>query len=101
MRYSPVGFLFETKGSVCFPIDRENLSYLLGLLNTNVVQFLLTALSPTLDYHEGPLGRIPTIIDKTIKSNLIDALVSENVAIAKVDWDSYETSWDFEHHPML
>ena len=64
MRYSPVGFLFESKGSVCFPIDNQNLSYLLALLNTKIVEKLLLVLAPTVDYHEGPLGRIPVIVSK-------------------------------------
>ena len=101
MRYSPSGFLFETKGSMCFPLDEKNFSYLLGLLNSNVVQFLLTALSPTLDYHEGPLGKTPTIIGKTSKSDSVDMLVNKSVSAAKSDWDSFEISWDFQCHPLL
>lgn len=101
MRYSPSGFLFETKGSMCFPLDEKNFSYLLGLLNSNVVQFLLTALSPTLDYHEGPLGKTPTIIGKTSKSDSVDMLVNKSVSAAKSDWDSFEISWDFQRHPLL
>ena len=101
MRYSPSGFLFETKGSMCFPLDEKNFPYLLGLLNSNVVQFLLTALSPTLDYHEGPLGKTPTIIGKTSKSDSVDVLVNKSVSAAKSDWDSFEISWDFQHHPLV
>lgn len=101
MRYSPSGFLFETKGSMCFPLDEKNFPYLLGLLNSNVVQFLLTALSPTLDYHEGPLGKTPTIIGKTSKSDSVDMLVNKSVSAAKSDWDSFEISWDFQHHPLV
>ena len=101
MRYSPSGFLFETKGSMCFPLDEKNFPYLLGLLNSNVVQFLLTALSPTLDYHEGPLGKTPTIIGKTSKSDSVDMLVNKSVSAAKSDWDSYETSWDFKRNPLV
>ena len=56
MRYSPTGTLFETKGSVCFPSGEANLWYLLGLMNTKVVLEMLSFLSPTLDFHEGPVG---------------------------------------------
>lgn len=99
MRYSPVGFLFETKGSVCFPKNKENLLYLLGLLNSNIVNKLLLILSPTLDYHEGPLGRLPIFISKEYKEK-VDLLVKENISLSKTDWDSFETSWDFEKHPL-
>ena len=100
MRYSPVGFLFESKGSVCFPIDDRNLSYLLALLNTKIVEKLLLVLAPTVDYHEGPLGRIPVIVSKEHFAE-VSRLSEECVSLARYDWDSFETSWDFQRHPLL
>ena len=100
MRYSPVGFLFESKGSVCFPIDDRNLSYLLALLNTKIVEKLLLVLTPTVDYHEGPLGRIPVIVSKEYFAD-VSRLSEQCVSLARHDWDSFETSWDFQRHPLL
>ena len=100
MRYSPTGFLFESKGSVCFMKKPENLYYILGLMNTEIVGKMLLILSPTLDYHEGPISRVPIIIDdKSI--SIVKKLVKENVEFCKKDWDSFETSWDFVHHPLI
>ena len=31
----------------------------------------------------------------------INSLVKENIEISKLDWDMYETSWDFEKSPLL
>ena len=62
MRYSPKGFLFESKGSVCFMKNEDNLGYILGLMNTEIVSNMLSVLSPTLDYHEGPISRVPIIV---------------------------------------
>lgn len=100
MRYSPIGHLFETKGSVCFVKQKEFLYYLLGLLNSSIVNNLLLILSPTLDYHEGPLGKIPVIIEKE-RISIVNNLVSKNISISKTDWDSFETSWDFKAHPLV
>ena len=100
MRYSPKGFLFESKGSVCFPFENENLMYIIGFLNSLIVKELLLVLSPTLDYHDGPLSRVPVISDKSLKEN-VDTYVKENIDISKKDWDSFETSWDFKKHPLL
>ena len=100
MRYSPQGFLFESKGSVCFLKDPNNLKYLLGLTNTKVIDCMLLILSPTLDYHEGPMSRVPMILNKNEKEN-VDNLVENNIQICKTDWDSFETSWDFAKHPLL
>ena len=100
MRYSPVGHMFETKGSVCFPNNEEELFYLLGLTNTPIVSIILSVLSPTLDFHEGPLGKVPTILDSNYM-NKVSNVVEESICISKTDWDSYETSWDFKHHPLV
>ena len=31
----------------------------------------------------------------------VDDFVKENISLSKCDWDSFETSWDFQHHPLL
>ena len=100
MRYSPKGFIFESKGSVCFLKDKENLYYILGLVNSKVVDELLLVLSPTLDYHEGPISRIPVVYEQGRKKK-IDTLVECCVKECENDWDSFETSWDFKHHPLI
>ena len=99
MRYSPKGFLFESKGSVCFMKNEDNLWYILGLMNTEIVSNMLSVLSPTLDYHEGPISRVPIIISD--KKEQIEIIVKQNVEICKNDWDSFENSWDFKKHPLL
>lgn len=99
MRYVPNGFVFETKGSMCFS-DASILPYLLALLNTKPTQLFLSILSPTLDYHEGPVGKIPVIIESIRKQSIKD-MVEENIALSRTDWDSFETSWDFKLHPLI
>lgn len=61
MRFSPTGYIFETKGSMLFPSRESDLRWLLGYLNTPIARELIDSMSPTLDYHEGPVGRIPVI----------------------------------------
>lgn len=100
MRYSPKGFLFESKGSVCFLKNDGDLLYILGLMNTEIVSNMLLVLSPTLDYHEGPMSRVPVIMDRQQK-NQIEQLVEENIKLCKDDWDFFETSWDFTKHPLI
>ena len=100
MRYSPKGFMFETKGSVCFANDSSNLKYLLAMMNTPIVAEVLLALSPTLDFHEGPLAKVPALIDTSVKED-VSILSEENIALSKQDWDSFETSWDFKRYPLI
>jgi type II restriction/modification system DNA methylase subunit YeeA len=98
MRYSPVGFVFETKGSVCFPLKGNPIQVPLALMNTRVVEKALLAISPTLDFHEGPIGRVP-VVESSVPS--ICKITDLAVHYTKQDWDDYETSWDFNCLPLL
>jgi hypothetical protein len=98
MRYSPPGMIFESKGSTCFCDDRQTLLSALALCNSNLVNVFLLALAPTLDYHEGPLGRVPMIVkDKDSFAQTAERCVE----VARADWDNFETSWDFRDYPLL
>lgn len=100
LRFSPKGFLFESKGSMCYFKNEDNLPYVLALMNTKVVDEMLLVLAPTLDYHEGPMSKIPTVID-TEKKEKVGDVSKDNIVIANDNWDSYETSWDFKRHPLI
>lgn len=100
VRYSSADFLFESKGSMCFVYDRRYLLYILGLLNSAISKRYLEVLAPTLDFHEGPVSRIPVIISKEYLEE-VNALVSECIGIAKDDWNSYEMSMNFKKHPFM
>ncbi|WP_336161148.1 BREX-1 system adenine-specific DNA-methyltransferase PglX [Fusobacterium polymorphum] len=101
-RYSPIGNIFETKGSNYFVNNYKNFYYLFGLLNTKIVNYLLKIISPTLDYHEGPMSNLPvTLEDSSIKLEIINNLVIKNLNISKEEWDSKETSWDFKKLSLI
>lgn len=97
MRFSPKGFIFESKGSMCYLKDEKNTYYILGLLNSKVIDNLLLILSPTLDYHEGPMARVPIIINKNY-FNEIEQFVKENIKIAKDNWDRNEYSNEYSNY---
>lgn len=97
LRYVPTGFVFETKGAMCY-IEDKYLYYVLALYNTKVMQQFLAIVSPTLDYHEGPLGRTPIVLKE---DKGIEKTAKENIELSKIDWDSFETSWDFKRHPLV
>ncbi|EIZ4501259.1 BREX-1 system adenine-specific DNA-methyltransferase PglX [Escherichia coli] len=98
MRYSPEGFLFETKGSVCFSDNQDSLFYALALMNSPIAEKILEALSPTLDFHEGPVGKVPVI--EKYKQEIVSQ-VRELIELSKSDWDEHESSWSFKNHPLL
>lgn len=99
MRYSEAGTMFETKGSECFFDDDKCLEIVLGAVNTKVVMLILSLLCPTLDFHEGPIGKIPIIMPE--KEEKLRQKVNDNIEISRLNWDSYETSWDFKRNPLV
>ena len=98
IRFCPEGFIFETKGSMCFPHKADDALPLLALLNSKIVEAALKVFSPTLDFHEGPLGRVPAVFENFRTEAATGA--RRAIEIAKSDWDAYETSWDFATLPL-
>ena len=99
LRYSPEGFLFESKGSMCYVNNSLELWYILAVLNSKISSEALTVLSPTLDFHEGPMSRVPIV--KCSSYDSVTSISKENVTVTRDDWDSFETSWDFKVHPLV
>ena len=100
MRFSPIGYIFETKGSRFFSRESGTLKYLLALMNSKVTMLSLQILCPTIDFHEGPVSKVPVVFDVSQKNEIV-LMSDENIKIAKENWDSYETSWDFKRNPLV
>lgn len=97
-RLSDYGAIFDSAGSSMFP--EENVEYLLALLNTKVVDEILTVINPTLNYGAGSVGNIPVVFSNN-KGEVVTKLTRENTDFSRIDWDSFETSWDFKRHPLV
>ena len=98
LRYSPSYMMFESAGPLCLVNNSSYLEYMLGYLNSCVAQYYLLALEPTIRYSEGTLLKLPYIQEF---SEITSKYVQSCINAAKMDWDSYETSWDFQWHPLL
>ena len=96
MRFYQKGLLFADAGMSYF--SNENLKYILGLSNSKLINKILSLLSPTLNFEVGHISNIP-IIKK--ENTLVEKLVEENLNISKEEWDSRETSWDFEKLSLI
>lgn len=93
-RFSPKGFIFDVKGSSGFP-EAKNRNTVLGLLSSSLTLEYMEILNPTATFQVGDIARIP------FKDANVENVISCIVNIAKADWDSYETSWDFRCLPLL
>lgn len=97
-RYKSYGSIFDVAGMSFF--SKENLFYLLALCNTKVAMEVLKVIAPTINYQCGDIANIPVILDEDQKP-VINSTVQDNIALSKIDWDSFETSWDFTKHPLI
>jgi type II restriction/modification system DNA methylase subunit YeeA len=98
MRFYPEGYLFDVAGCCIFSQDKNELMFLIGYANTPMVRSFLQTISPTLNFEAGQIASLP------IPSGEIAGFVTmpaDLINIAKHDWDSYETSWDFIRIPLL
>ncbi len=92
IRYTQNGFIFSDASNGIFPDNQNDILELTSLLNSKVAKEYLSALSPTLNFKSGDIGKIPYLERSGFKS--IDK-VKRCIDIAKSDWDSRETSWEF------
>lgn len=98
-RLIPKGFIFSDAGSAMF-YESSVRNYLLGFLNTVIVAPLTKMLNPTVNLGVGDMLKIPFILEAS-KQDSVNEIVDTNIQLSKSDWDSFETSWDFQHHPLL
>ena len=94
-RYCPPGALFDNGG--CTVFSDAALFSIGGFINTKVLTRQLEFLSPTLNYQPGDIAR--AAFPKEVLHTKTPTKVCVN--IAKQDWDSFETSWDFTGLPLL
>lgn len=78
--------------------DSNGLLYALGLCNSKVVEYIFALTCPTIHFEVGRVAELPVLIG--CEKNVIE-LVESCISLSKVDWNSFETSWDFHHHPLL
>lgn len=95
LRYFPHNMILTDSSVYVFP---KNIEHILGFLNSKVAPQIVTLLNPTLNFVASTIGSIPVIPGG---DNSVDEIVNNNIHLSKIDWDSYETSWDFKRHPLV
>ena len=92
-RFYPTGFIFDQAGHSIFSNDAPaTMSY----LNSKFCSFILNVMNPTMNLEVGYIQSIP-VATKTFSEKSSSILID----IAKKDWESYETSWDFIENPLI
>ena len=96
-RYYPNGFIFDAAGSSYF--SKENIFITLGYLNSVFGSFVSNILNPTLNLSNGIVEKFPNLYIQNQQN--IYCLIQQNISISKEEWDSRETSWDFENLSLI
>lgn len=99
MRYYPSGSLNDMTGPGYFA-DEQTLELLQALCNSIIIEVVAELLSPTLDFQPGQISSYP-VIEVGEQRQQVAASVNDCRTLSKLDWDSFETSWNFKRHPLL
>lgn len=98
-RLKSADFHYSSTSPTIISDDKKLDKCVLGFLNTELVASILQMINPTLNTTVSDVLNLPFEI-KDSEQDVI-AIVDDNLEIAKDDWDSFETSWDFKKHPLL
>lgn len=100
-RFLPSGFITEGASNNIYIGNRWDLDryYLLAFLNSKPCDYLLHIFNPTINIMPEDLRKLPLVLGGS--NTLCGNLVKENICACTIDWNSFETSWDFTRHPLV
>ena len=97
-RLKSSGYLSDMAGFSLYS-DEMNLRVVAAYCNSVVAKHYLSFLAPTLNIMVGSVLSMPFDLPVN-ESNNINRLVDILMGISEYDWNSFETSWDFQRHPL-
>ena len=96
-RYFPKGFVFDVQGMSNFYDTKQQMMKEIAWQNTKVFNAVSRIISPAGHIQLGEMGNMPCC-DNPCEN--IEEKAKDNIAISRYDWDSHETSWDFQRNPL-
>ncbi len=100
-RFYPKGFIFDSTGpSLFFESDKASF-IIIAIINSKLSKIILADFAPTLHFEIGQVLNMP--IPKQWRNDYenISGFVYDAIHLSQQDWDNFETSWDFQTHPLL
>ena len=97
-RYYGKGFLFDHAAASLFPHNANEMMKYLAYMSTKVFNYALETINPTINTGADVVGRLP-VCDSV--SDFAGSNAEKCVKSSKNNWDSYETSWDFQSNPLI
>ncbi len=96
-RFFPRGFVYDVAGTSIFCTDEQR-KWILAYTNSSLAYMQLTAIAPTLNFEVGQIATLPITDTDSEESG---QNVNDLIASSWSDWDSFETSWDFQRFALL
>jgi type II restriction/modification system DNA methylase subunit YeeA len=103
VRYNDRGFIInDASCSALSKVGKIGITELAGFLCSIIAFKVVNILNPTLNLLPSTVSLSPIleVALEEIKPQ-VNAIVEEAIAIACADWDSFETSWDFQMSPLI
>ena len=102
VRYQPVGIIPGDASPFLHSSSQNHdvILYAMAILNSKIAAEIVKVLSPTLNFEVGNIAEIPVATDSRFHAKVLN-YTNDCIDIAKVDWDSFETSWNFKQHPLV
>lgn len=101
-RVLPEDATFDMQGSSVFVADEKQYNCILAFINSKVAYNLLQIFNTTLSFQIRDVRNLPYKGSEIQEnSDLINEIVDNTISVSKMDWDSFETSWDFTRHPFV
>lgn len=76
--------------------ESVELKKLLGFINSKVANYVMKIINPTIHQSIGYMSMEPVL-----ETYGINDFINDCTIIAQKDWDTFETSWDFQRSPLL
>ena len=82
---------YNNVGKLLFVNNKHDLEYICGYLNSKVAFKFIDILTPGLHFDIGYISKVPINYNNIEK---VRVTVNNNIGISKLDWDSFEISWE-------
>ncbi len=97
-RAYPPGFIFDVAGTSMFADTQRHRDALIAFTNSQVAYEQLSAVAPTMNFEVGQVAGLPVVDD--VPDETVDR-VAALIEQSKVDWDTFESSWNFTENPLI
>ena len=88
---------FPIKGGPSINL-KSNIPEILALLNTNVAKYYFWVFNPSINLQVKDVKSFPIILPS---DSALTKMANTNLKLCEYDWNAFETSWEFERHPLV